>query len=108
MSKIGSRLIRAAKEAAAIARGDVAPARIYIPAETDVKTIRLKLKLGQEAFASEFGFSINQIRDWEQERTSPLGAMRAYLMIIDRDPEGVRGLLKQAPVAAKRRVRKAA
>lgn len=101
MTKMGSRLIQAAKEAAAIARGEVAPARSYVPADIDVKAVRQKLKLGQDAFASEFGFSINQIRDWEQQRTRPLGALRAYLMIIDRDPEGVRVLLKRPPVAAK-------
>jgi putative transcriptional regulator len=108
MSKFGTRLIQAAKEAAAIARGDVAPARIHVPADIDVKAVRQKLALGQDAFASEFGFSINQIRDWEQQRTRPLGAMRAYLMIIDRDPEGVRELLKRTPVAMKNRARKAA
>lgn len=108
MTKFGSRLIAAAKEAAAIARGEVAPARIHVPADIDVKAVRQKLELGQDAFASEFGFSINQIRDWEQERTRPLGAMRAYLMIIDRDPEGIRALLGREPVAAKVRARKAA
>ncbi len=108
MSKIGSRLIQAAKEAAAIARGEVAPARIHVPADIDVKAVRQKLELDQNAFASEFGFSINQIRDWEQQRTRPLGAMRAYLMIIDRDPEGIRELLKRKPVAVKGRAKKAA
>ena len=108
MSKFGSRLIQAAKEAAAIARGEMAPARIHVPTDVDVKAVRQKLELGQDAFASEFGFSINQIRDWEQQRTRPLGAMRAYLMIIDRDPEGVRALLRWEPVVAKGRARKAA
>jgi putative transcriptional regulator len=107
LSKIGTRLIQAAKEAAAISRGEVAPARIYVPADVDVKAVRQKLALGQNAFASEFGFSINQIRDWEQQRTRPLGAMRAYLMIIDRDPEGTRALLRRQPTAAKGRTRKA-
>ncbi len=48
MSKIGSRFVQAAKEAAAIARGEMAPARVYMPADIDVKAIRQKLELGQE------------------------------------------------------------
>jgi putative transcriptional regulator len=63
MSKAGKRLIQAAKEAAAIARGELAPARVFVPADIDVKSIRRKLKLQQDGFASQFGFTINQIRD---------------------------------------------
>ncbi len=40
MSKIGSRLIQAAKDAAAIARGEMAPARIHVPVVGDVKAVR--------------------------------------------------------------------
>ena len=42
MSKIGSRLIQAAKEAAAIARGEMAPARVHMPANVDVSAVRQK------------------------------------------------------------------
>jgi putative transcriptional regulator len=96
MSKAGKRLIQAAKEAAAIARGELAPARVFVPADIDVKAIRRKLRLQQDGFASRFGFTINQIRDWEQGRSRPAGALRAYLMIINRDPNGVRRLLRTA------------
>jgi putative transcriptional regulator len=96
MSKAGKRLIQAAKEAAAIARGELKPARIFVPADVDVKMIRQKLGLQQEDFASQFGFSINQIRDWEQGRSGPLGALRAYLMVIERAPDDVRRLLRTA------------
>ena len=96
MSKAGKRLIAAAKEAVAIARGDTAPARVHIPAHVDVKSIRAKLDLSQEEFASQYGFTLNQIRDWEQARSRPIGGLRAYLMIIDRDPRGVRSLLRAA------------
>jgi putative transcriptional regulator len=94
MSKAGKRLIEAAKEAVAIARGEKAPARVHVPAHIDVKSIRAKLNLSQEEFASQYGFTVNQIRDWEQARSRPIGGLRAYLMIIDRDPRGVRYLLR--------------
>jgi putative transcriptional regulator len=83
-------------EALAIARGDAKPARLYVPAEIDVRSIRSKLSLSQEDFAAQFGFTVNQIKDWEQRRSRPLGGVRAYLMIIDRDPKRVLALLKSA------------
>ena len=89
MSKTGSRLTQAAREAAAIARGEMAPARISLSADVDVKAVRQKLALWQE-----FGFSVNQIRDWEQMRARSLGAMRACLMIIDRDPVEGQGVVE--------------
>ena len=100
MTKAGKRLIEAAREAAAIARGDQKPARVHIPADIDVRSIRRKLKLSQDDFASKFGFSVNQIRDWEQGRSRPLGGVRAYLMIIDRAPANVLRLLGELRRAA--------
>jgi putative transcriptional regulator len=68
----------------------------------DVREIRTKLKLSQDDFAAEFYFTINQIRDWEQGRTRPLGALRAYLMIIKRNPEAVKELLSASKALARR------
>jgi putative transcriptional regulator len=96
MSNVGKRLVKAAREAAAIARGEIKPARCHVPADVDVWAIRRDLKLSQEEFASEFGFTTTQIRDWEQGRTRPTGASRAYLIIIKSEPDTVRLLLKNA------------
>jgi putative transcriptional regulator len=81
-------------EALAIARGEAKPARLHIPTEIDVRSIRDKLSLSQDDFAAQFGFTVNQIRDWEQGRSRPLGGVRAYLMIIDRDPKRILSLLR--------------
>ena len=89
------------REALAIARGEAKPAKLVIPPEIDVKAIRTKLSLSQEDFAAWFGFTLHQIRQWEQGRSRPLGGVRAYLLIIDRNPEGVRELLRQAIPARK-------
>ena len=93
-------------EALEIARGDAKPAKLYVPPEIDVREIRKKLNLSQDHFAAEFGFTINQIRDWEQGRTRPLGGLRAYLMLIDSDPKVVSRLLHSS--AGKKRATKAA
>ena len=50
----------------------------------------------QRAFADVFGFTLAQLRDWEQGRASPTHAARAYLLVIDREPEAVQRALKVA------------
>lgn len=96
MSKAGKRLLEAAREAVSIARGEATPARIHLPVSLEVKAIRAKLGMSQDEFAASFGFTLNQIRDWEQGRSRPTGGVRAYLMIIERDPDSVRRLLVES------------
>lgn len=93
-------------EALEIARGNAKPSRLYVPAQISVRDIRKKLGLSQDDFAAEFGFTINQIRDWEQGRTRPLGGLRAYLMLIKGNPELVLELLHKS--ATKKRPARAA
>ena len=81
-------------EALAFAKGDARPVKLYVPAEINVKGIRQKLELSQDDFAARFGFSVHQIKDWEQGRSRPIGGVRAYLMLIDREPAVVLKLLK--------------
>ena len=81
-------------EALAVARGEVGTAKMHVPPEMDVRAVRAKTGLSQDAFASSFGFTVHQVRQWEQGRNRPLGAMRAYLLVIDHRPEVVREALK--------------
>jgi len=80
MSKLGKRLIAAADEALAIARGEADPGtyRIHVPYEVDVKALRRKLHLSQDQFALRYHFTPARVRDWEQGRSKPDGAVRAY------------------------------
>jgi putative transcriptional regulator len=82
-------------EALAIARGAAKPARLHVPEKIDVREIRTALALSQEEFAATFGFSLNQIRDWEQGRSRPLGGVRAYLLMISTDAKSVRRILRE-------------
>lgn len=88
------------KEAAAIARGEKEPARLYVPAGIDVRALRSELDQSQTEFAAIFGFSVSQIRQWEQGRCQPTGALRAYLTLIARDPLGVAKTLRERPKKA--------
>jgi putative transcriptional regulator len=92
-------------EALEVARGNAKPSKLHVPPEINVRSIRQKLDVSQDDFAAEFGFTINQIRDWEQGRTRPLGGNRAYLMIIKRDPKKVLEILRS--INASRRTKRA-
>jgi putative transcriptional regulator len=98
MSSFGKRLIKAAKEARAIARGEADPAtyRVHVPTEIDVRAIRARLGLSQNGFARRFGISPANLRNWEQGIRAPDGPARVLLTIIDREPEAVERALRSA------------
>lgn len=52
----------------------------------DVKSIRAKLGLTQDAFAKRFSLSLATIRDWEHGRRLPDGAARVLLKVIAHSP----------------------
>ena len=91
MSKLGKKLIAAAKEGIAIARGEADPAsyRLHVPAKIDVRAMRRKLGMTQEIFAVRYGLTLARVRDWEQGRSAPDGAVRAYLKVIEKEPGAV-------------------
>jgi putative transcriptional regulator len=98
MSKIGESMIRGLEQALAIANGTAKAGTyvVHIPSEIDVKAIRGRLGLTQQEFAVRFGFNINTLRHWEQGRRVPEGPTRAYLMVIDREPQAVAKALRIA------------
>jgi putative transcriptional regulator len=66
---------------------------IHIP---NVKKLRERLGLTQEAFAAAYRIPIGTLRDWEQGRKRPDAPARAYLTVIARNPEAVAGFLGEA------------
>lgn len=91
MSKAGSRILEGAREALAFAKGEAHfdDVQIHIPQSVDVKAIRAKLGMTQQAFANRFGFSSGRVRDWEQGRSNIDAPSRVLLTIIDKEPEAV-------------------
>ena len=79
-----------------ITRGKASAARVVIPDKIDVRAIRKRHGFAQTKFADTFGFTTQQIRDWEQKRSSPTDAAKAYLLVIDKEPETIRRILKKA------------
>jgi putative transcriptional regulator len=90
MSKIGKRLIKAAREARGIVRGEITEGFVvHVPDDVDVKALRKKLKCSQSEFSRRFGFAIDAVQDWEQHRRKPDRSARIFLTVIAREPKAV-------------------
>jgi len=62
----------------------------------NVKKLRERLALTQEAFAAAYRIPVGTLRDWEQRRKLPDAPARAYLTVIARNPRAVAELLGEA------------
>ncbi len=95
MSKAGESILRGAREALAYARGNEKDFVAHVPQTVDVRAIRKHVGLSQAKFAARFGFSLDAIRNWEQGRRLPDVAARAFLMVIEREPDVVMQVLSE-------------
>lgn len=64
-----------------------------IPDPVNVREIRKRTGLTQPQFAAQFAISPRTLQEWEQGRTIPDSAVRAYLTVIARDPRAVQKAL---------------
>lgn len=55
----------------------------------DVRAIRMRTRLTQEAFAARFGLSARTVAEWEQERRTPDRATCVLYRVIDAAPNVV-------------------
>jgi len=90
-SRVARDIISGLKEAVAFARGEISlPVRmVNVREPVDVRALRSKLGLSQSEFASQYGISLRTLQEWEQGRTSPDSTVRAYLTVIERNPQAV-------------------
>ena len=91
--------------AAALADPDAQPiplgtdeelAKLGLHRQVNVKKLRERLGLTQEAFAATYRIPVGTLRDWEQCRKNPDAPARAYLTVIARNPEAVAEWLRRA------------
>ena len=68
---------------------DPARYRVHVPETVDVRHIRKRLGLSQEAFAATYGFALSAVRDWEQGRRQPDRSARILLKTVEKEPEAV-------------------
>ena len=97
-SKLGREIIEGLKLVEKHVRDEIEiPVRyVDVPDFVDVKAIREKSGLTQAEFARRYGISPRSLQEWEQGRRQPEGAVRAYLLVIDRNPRAVESALRQA------------
>jgi putative transcriptional regulator len=95
---LGERLLDSMKELRAHLRGEIQLSETvyHVPPETDVRALRETLGLSQSDFAALFGFNVRSLQDWEQGRRRPEIPIRAYLAVIQHDPQAVIRALRAA------------
>ena len=96
MSKAGKKVVRGLREAVAHAKGGKTKVVVHVPAQVDVKAIRVRTGLSQAEFAQRFGFTLDSVQNWESARREPAGAARVLLTVIDKEPSAVDRALKVA------------
>ncbi|HZK90938.1 MAG TPA: helix-turn-helix domain-containing protein [Stellaceae bacterium] len=80
-------------EAAALSDPDAQPltdeelAACFRPG--NLRTLRERLGLTQNAFAERFHIALETLCSWEEGRSAPAETERAYLRVIERNPEAV-------------------
>ena len=91
-------LLAGVRQAAAHFRGEI-QLRSYeynIPEEIDVRALRRRTGLSQSEFAGRYALNPRTVQEWEQGRAEPDLAVRAYLTVIDHNPQAVEEALAAA------------
>lgn len=94
---IGNEIIKGMGKAVGYMRGKktrVAIHKVEIPDKINVRKIREKLKLSRQDFADSFGFSIRTVQHWEQGDRHPHGPARILLLLLQREPTTIEGILR--------------
>jgi putative transcriptional regulator len=64
-----------------------------VPERINVRAIRERVGMSQAQFAIRFAISPRTLQEWEQGRRMPDATVRAYLTVIDRNPDAVQNAL---------------
>jgi putative transcriptional regulator len=96
-SELGRQVLEGLKLVEKHVKGEIELPRrqVEVPDFVDVKAVREKSGLTQAEFARRYGISPRSLQEWEQGRRQPEGAVRAYLLVIDRNPRAVESALRR-------------
>jgi putative transcriptional regulator len=95
----GRKILTGLEQAVAHARGEepcVRERSVHVARAFNVRALRNRLGLTQQAFAAQFGFSLAAVRHWEQGLRVPEASACILLTLIDRDPAYVRETLEMS------------
>jgi putative transcriptional regulator len=103
--RFGEELMTGLDEVEAFLAGKGDGYKVHVPEKVDVKKIRKRLKMTQARFSTTFGFSLDAVKHWEGGRRTPESAARAFLTVIDRNPNAVLTALQPSPRARRKLAR---
>lgn len=90
MSKAYEEISQGLQEALNYEKGqDIDKIRAHQFADVDIKAIRKRLNLSQQAFAEKFCLNLRSVQNWEQKRKRPTGATLVLLRVLEKNPEAV-------------------
>ena len=91
MNEMEMSILKGLQEAVSFAKNESKDAKVskVEVKEIDVRELREKLELTQEAFADTFGFNLSTVRNWEQGKRQPEGPAKVLLNVIAYNPQCV-------------------
>ncbi len=89
MSQLFEEMMQGLGEAQAFLEGERKGFIAHVPESVDVKGLRSRLRMSQSEFSSAFGFSVDAVRHWEAHRRTPEASARAFLKVIEFNPQMV-------------------
>jgi putative transcriptional regulator len=93
-TKFGRDLIRGAKQILEHVEGRKVLPEYMLAVPVDIKGIRQKIGMSQTEFATAFSLNRRTLQEWEQGKSVPDLAVRAYLKVIERNPAAVQAALR--------------
>lgn len=90
----GDELIESLNEAVAHAGGKSKAGNVHVVHVPDVRVLRERLHMSQQAFATTYRIPLATLKGWEQGRRQPDATAAAYLSVIEKLPTEARAVLE--------------
>ena len=82
----GDDLIESLNQAVAHAKGQSKAAQTHVIQVPNVRSLRERLHMSQQAFAATYRIPLATLKGWEQGRRQPDATAAAYLSVIEKLP----------------------
>lgn len=87
-------LIESLNQAVAFTKGQTKSAKVHVVRVPNVRSLRQRLKMSQQAFASTYHIPLATLKGWEQGRRQPDATAAAYLSVIEKMPAEAQAALE--------------
>lgn len=85
-TSFGNDLIESLKHAVDHAKGQPTAGKVHVVEVPDVRSLRKRLNMSQQAFSSAYRIPLATLKGWEQGRRQPDATAAAYLSVIEKLP----------------------